>query len=63
MGVDTRMIAGVRACITFAQTDPHLAIQTTPHNAETLGAVRTGPAQLVVALADHQCLLMVVGDE
>jgi hypothetical protein len=39
MGVDTHMIAGSRACLTFTQTDPHLTTQTTPHYAEALWPV------------------------
>jgi hypothetical protein len=36
MGVDTHMIAGVRACLTFAPDRSSPAIQTTPHYAEAL---------------------------
>jgi hypothetical protein len=37
MGVDTHMIAGVRACLTFTPDRSSPAIQTTPHYAEALG--------------------------
>jgi hypothetical protein len=36
MGIDTHMIAGVRACLTFTQAKPSPTIQTTPHHAEAL---------------------------
>ena len=35
-GVDTPMIAGVRACLTFAPGPSSWPIQTTPHYAEAL---------------------------
>jgi transposase len=41
MGVDTHMIAGVRACLTFTPDRSSPAIQTTPHYAEALGCWRT----------------------
>ena len=36
MGIDTHMIAGVRACLTFTPDRSSPAIQTTPHYAEAL---------------------------
>ena len=36
MGVDTHMIAGVRACLTFTPDRSSPTIQTTPHYAEAL---------------------------
>jgi hypothetical protein len=36
MGVGTRMIAGVRACLTFAPDRSSSTIQPTPHYAEAL---------------------------
>jgi hypothetical protein len=36
MGVDTRMIAGVRACLTFTSDRPHLTIKTISHYAGAL---------------------------
>jgi hypothetical protein len=36
MGIDTHMIAGVRACLTFTPGKPSPTIQTTPHYAEAL---------------------------
>jgi hypothetical protein len=43
MGVDTHMIAGVRACLTFAPELSSWPIRTTPHYAEALG--RSAPKQ------------------
>jgi replicative superfamily II helicase len=40
MGVGSHMIAGVRARLTFTQTDSHPSIQTTRHFAEALGGWR-----------------------
>jgi hypothetical protein len=40
MGVDTHMIAGVRACLTFPPDRSSPAIQTTPHYAEALARQR-----------------------
>jgi hypothetical protein len=37
MGVDTHMIAGVCACLTFTSDDSHLTIKTIPHYAGALG--------------------------
>jgi hypothetical protein len=36
MGVDTHMIAGVCACLTFTSDDSHLTIKTIPHYAGAL---------------------------
>jgi hypothetical protein len=41
MGVDARMIARVRACITFAPDRSSPTIQPTPHYAEALGLSAT----------------------
>jgi hypothetical protein len=61
MGVDTHMIAGVRACLTFTPDRSLPAIQTTPHYAEALALagsddlplahVRVAHYQLPVALS------------
>jgi hypothetical protein len=60
MGVDTHMIAGVRACLTFASTDPHPTIQPTPHYAEALvsGELLGEPsAELRAKMADSEVRL------
>jgi hypothetical protein len=65
MGVDTHMIAGVRACLTFTPDRSSPAIQTTPHYAEALldplvipGDGGAATARFRSLMADRRILLI-----